>query len=149
MGINSCVFCQIVNGKMEARKIYETEHSMAVLDAFPLKEGHTLVISKAHKTKIQELSKEENSDIFSTLHFLTDRIEKAAESDSTLIAIHNGKQAGQEIPHVHIHIIPIKKTDKSTAIHSMFQKEKFSDTELDIVWKKMTKRDDKKAALQS
>ncbi len=137
--MNLCIFCEIINGKLNARKIYETKYSIAFLDAFPLKEGHTLIISKAHKTKIQELNKEENNDIFTTLHFLINHIEKIVESNSTLIAIHNGKEAGQEIPHVHIHIVPIKKSDESaTPIHSMFTKEKFSEKKLDEIWKKIT-----------
>ena len=111
--MNLCVFCEILDGKIKARKIYETKHSIAFLDAFPLKEGHSLIISKRHKKKIQDLNIEETSDIFAALHFLTNHIEKAMECDSTLIAIHNGEKAGQEIPHVHIHIIPIKKTDKN------------------------------------
>ena len=52
------------------------------------------------------------------------------ECDSSLIAIHNGEKAGQEIPHVHIHIIPIKKTDKINSIHSMFIREKFSEIKM-------------------
>ena len=138
MDMNSCMFCEIINGKVKSRKVYESKHSLALLDAFPLKEGHILIISKAHKTKVQELGKEENNDIFSTLHFLTNHIEKTVESNSTLIAIHNGKEAGQEIPHVHIHVIPIKKIDKPTPIHTMFKKEKLSEAALDKVWKKMT-----------
>jgi len=138
--MNLCIFCKIINGKLNARKIYETKHSIALLDAFPLKKGHTLIISKAHKTKIQELNKEENNDIFSTLHFLINHIEKIVESNSTLVAIHNGEESGQEIPHIHIHVIPIKKSNKSTAIHSMFTKEKFSEDELDDIWKKMITR---------
>lgn len=138
--MNLCIFCKIINGKLNARKIYETKHSIALLDAFPLKKGHTLIISKAHKTKIQELNNEENNDIFSTLHFLINHIEKIVESNSTLVAIHNGEESGQEIPHIHIHVIPIKKSDKSTAIHSMFTKEKFSEDELDDIWKKMITR---------
>jgi len=138
--MNLCIFCKIINGKLNARKIYETKHSIALLDAFPLKKGHTLIISKAHKTKIQELNKEENNDIFSTLHFLISHIEKIVESNSTLVAIHNGEESGQEIPHIHIHVIPIKKSDRSTAIHSMFTKEKFSEDELDDIWKKMITR---------
>lgn len=137
--MNLCIFCEIINGKLNARKIYETKYSIAFLDAFPLKEGHTLIISKTHKTKIQELNKEENNDIFSALHFLINHIEKIVESNSTLIAIHNGKEAGQEIPHVHIHIVPFKKSDDSaTPIHSMFTKEKFSEKKLDEIWRKIT-----------
>lgn len=134
---DSCILCNIINGKVNARKIYETKFSMAILDAFPLKEGHTLIISKTHKKKIQELTPEENIDIFTTLHFLINYIEKTVESNSTLIAIHNGEKAGQEIPHVHIHIVPIKESDRSTPIHSIFSKEKYSKSELDEFWKKL------------
>ncbi len=136
--MDSCIFCNIIHGKINSRKIYETAYSMVILDAFPIKEGHTLIISKNHKTKIQELSIEENKDIFSTLHFIVDSVEKIVEGNSTLVAIHNGENAGQEIPHLHIHIIPVKKTEKQDAIHSMFTKEKFSDDKLDIIWKNLT-----------
>ncbi|MGN6624042.1 MAG: HIT family protein [Candidatus Nitrosocosmicus sp.] len=134
---DSCILCNIINGKVNARKIYETKFSMAILDAFPLKKGHTLIISKTHKKKIQELTPAENIDIFTTLHFLINHIEKTVESNSTLIAIHNGEKAGQEIPHVHIHIVPIKESDTSTPIHSIFSKEKYSKSELDEFWKKL------------
>ena len=133
-----CIFCKIINGKIKARKIYETKYSTAFLDAFPLKEGHTLITSKRHKKKIQDLNIEEISDIFTTLQFLTRHIEKAMECDSSLINIHNREKAGQEIPHVHIHIIPIKKTDKINSIHSMFIRENFLDNKNDEIWKKIT-----------
>ena len=132
-----CIFCEIIKGNIKARKIYETKHSIALLDAFPLKEGHTLIVSKNHKTKIEDLTVEENNDIFTTLHFLISHIEKILESNSSLIAIHNGKEAGQEIPHLHVHIIPIKKSDQSTAIHTMFTKDKISEKKLDEIWIKM------------
>ena len=67
---NKCVFCEIINGNIKARKLYETEHSIAILDAFPLKDGHSLVISKSHKPKIQDLSLIENRDIFDRIAFL-------------------------------------------------------------------------------
>ena len=67
--MNLCIFCKIINEKQNTRKIYETKHSIALLDAFPLKEGHTLIISKAHKTKIQELNKRRKILIYS-LHYI-------------------------------------------------------------------------------
>ena len=62
-----CIFCKIINGKIKARKIYETKYSTAFLDAFPLKEGHTLITSKRHKKKIQDLNIEEISENFKKL----------------------------------------------------------------------------------
>ena len=139
MNPNKCVFCEIIIGNIKARKIHETEHSIAILDAFPLKKGHSLLISKTHRPKIQDLSIEENSDIFCTLHFLTEKIEKAMDSNSSLISIHNGKNAGQEIPHFHIHIIPASESNRNTSIHSLFDKKNIPTDELDDHWKKISK----------
>ena len=69
-----CIFCKIVEGKIPSRKISETEKSLAFLDAFPLTKGHTLVIPKKHYVKIQEMSKEDNSDLFEVVRILTGKI---------------------------------------------------------------------------
>ena len=66
-----CIFCNIVKGKISARKIAETEKSLAFLDAFPLTKGHTLVIPKNHYSKIQEMSKNDNADLFEIVRILT------------------------------------------------------------------------------
>jgi histidine triad (HIT) family protein len=51
---------------------------------------------------------------------------------STLLAIHNGKDSGQEIPHIHVHLIPRKSDDQAGPVHSMFKdRPKLSDKELD------------------
>ncbi len=57
-----CIFCKIVSGNIPARKIEETQRSLAFLDAFPLTKGRTLVIPKTHYSKIQEMTKEDASD---------------------------------------------------------------------------------------
>ena len=116
----ACIFCNIINGKIPARKIMETKKSLAFLDAFPLTKGHTLVIPKNHYTKIQEMSKGDNADLFETVRVLTKRLELLFSS--SLIAIHNGKESGQEVPHVHVHIIPRTVDDGAEAVHSMFRK---------------------------
>ena len=115
-----CVFCNIINGKIPTRKIMETEKSLAFLDAFPLAKGHTLVIPKNDYTKIQEMSKDDNIDLFETVRVVTNKIERVFSS--SLIAIHNGKESGQEVPHVHVHIIPRSAKDGAGPIHNMFKK---------------------------
>ncbi len=137
--INKCLFCEIISGNIKARKLYETEHSIAILDAFPLKDGHSLIISKSHKPKIQDLSLIENRDIFDTLHFLTKKIEKSMNCNSSLVGIHNGKDAGQEIPHFHIHVIPIAESDERISIHSLFDKRDTQATDLDEQMGKISK----------
>ena len=114
-----CIFCKIVDGKIPSRKVKETKRSLAFLDAFPLTEGHTLVIPKNHYAKIQEMKKEDNVDLFETVRAMVGKVENLGHS--TLIAIHNGKESGQEVPHVHVHIIPRSANDGAGPVHSMFR----------------------------
>jgi histidine triad (HIT) family protein len=122
-----CIFCKIVNGTISARKIYETPNSLAFLDAFPLTKGHTLVIPKNHYGKVQDMIQSDSIDLFETVKVLAKKIESI--SSSSLIAIHNGKESGQEIPHVHVHIIPRISSDGVGPIHSMFTKRPSIDEE--------------------
>jgi histidine triad (HIT) family protein len=115
-----CIFCKIINGIISARKIYETSNSLAFLDAFPLAKGHTLVIPKRHYDKVQDMTQSDNIDLFETVKVLAKKLEPI--SSSSLIAIHNGKESGQEIPHVHVHIIPRISSDGAGSIHNMFTK---------------------------
>jgi histidine triad (HIT) family protein len=127
-----CIFCKIVSGQIPTRTIKETSRSMAFLDAFPLAKGHTLVIPKKHHVKIQDMSDDENSDLFSLVHNILPKIDKL--TGATLIAIHNGKEAGQEIPHVHVHLVPRDTGDSAGAIHSMFNSVTFSDSEIQEIY---------------
>ena len=130
-----CIFCKIVSGQIPARLIKETIHSIAFLDAFPLAQGHTLVIPKNHHVKIQDMSNEENSDLFSLVQRVLTKVDKL--TGATLVAIHNGKEAGQEIPHVHVHLVPRTVGDSAGAIHSMFNPVKFSDSEIEEIYNKL------------
>lgn len=110
--------------------------SLAFLDAFPLTKGHSLVIPKKHHSKLQDMSPEENSDLFLTVHKLVSRVDSI--TGSTLIAIHNGKEAGQEIPHLHVHLVPRSAQDSAGPIHSMFDgTKKFPEQEIDAVFNKL------------
>ncbi|HSB56598.1 MAG TPA: HIT family protein [Nitrosopumilaceae archaeon] len=131
-----CIFCNIIKGTIFARKIMETKKSLAFLDGFPLTKGHTLVIPKNHYTKLQQMSNEDNVDLFETVRTLTDRIESLFSS--SLIAVHNGKESGQEVPHVHVHIIPRTVADGAGPVHGMFRKRpQLTNDELDQIAEKI------------
>lgn len=116
----SCIFCNIISGSIPSRKVYETPNSLAFLDAFPLVHGHVLVIPKEHHVKIQEMTPQENADLFEAVKIVVQKVERLAPS--SLVAIHNGKESGQEVPHVHVHVIPRKQEDGAGPVHSMFTK---------------------------
>ena len=116
--------------EMPAKIITETKNSVAFLDAFPLARGHTLVIPKRHYGKVQDMTDNDNSDLFNTVLKVISKVDKI--TGSTLLAIHNGKESGQEIPHVHVHLIPRKPGDSAGPVHTMFKnRPMLSEDELD------------------
>jgi histidine triad (HIT) family protein len=118
---HECIFCKVALKKIPTNIIIENDKAMAFLDAYPLSKGHTLIIPKAHYSKIQELDEDSSQSLFNILWKITNPIEKAVGVNSSTIAIHNGKEAGQEVPHVHIHVIPRKRGDGAGPVHSMFK----------------------------
>ena len=112
-----CIFCKISSKEITSRVIFETENSLAFLDAFPLSIGHTLVIPKSHHKKIQDMPSNISTDLFLTVQKVTKKIDEM--TGSTLLAIHNGEDSGQEIPHVHVHLIPRSKDDNAGPVLSL------------------------------
>ena len=128
----NCVFCKIIAGDISAKVIMQNEKAMALLDAFPLAPGHTLVIPKSHYAKLQQMSEQDAMAVFEILWKLAGAVETGSQVNASTFAIHNGSEAGQEVPHVHVHIVPRKRDDGAGAIHSMFKvKPKLSPQEMD------------------
>ena len=131
-----CIFCKIVVGEIPAKILKETSNSISFLDAFPLAKGHVIVIPKNHHQKIQDMSSEENSDLFSLVHLMISKVDSI--TGATLVAVHNGKDAGQEVPHVHVHLVPRSISDSAGTIHSMFNNTlKISETEIEELYNKL------------
>ena len=131
-----CIFCKIISGDIPAKFLHQTTHSVAFLDAFPLAKGHVLVIPKNHHQKIQDMSEKENTDLFSLVYTMISKVDEI--TGATLIAVHNGKEAGQEVPHVHVHLVPRSKDDSAGAIHSMFNGSlKLSESDLEELYNKL------------
>src|SRR5918998_4187985 len=134
----NCIFCKIVAGDIHARVIIQNEKAMALLDAFPLAAGHTLVIPKSHYAKVQQMSERDAAAVFEIVWKLAGAVETASQVNASTIAIHNGSEAGQEVPHVHVHIVPRRRDDGAGAIHSMFKvKPKLSSQEMDSLCEKI------------
>ena len=131
-----CIFCKIISGEIPAKILKETSKTISFLDAYPLAKGHVLVIPKNHHQKIQDMSHEENTDLFTLVYLMISKVD--ALTGATLVAVHNGKEAGQEVPHVHVHLVPRSANDSAGAIHSMFNSTlKLSQTEIEELYKKL------------
>ncbi len=136
MELSDCIFCKIVSKEIPTKILVETESCVGFLDAFPLAKGHALVIPKRHYEKLQDLPINVNTEVFSTVHSLISKVDSL--TGATLVAVHNGKQSGQEIPHVHVHLIPRSKDDSAGAVHSMFSKKPdLSESEIEELCSKL------------
>ena len=100
----ACIFCEIATTD---RVIDQTNHCFVIRDAFPVTEGHTLIIPKRHVADYFDLKPNETSDIQELLQKHKAMIEVNDESvDGFNIGINVGATAGQTVFHVHVHLIP-------------------------------------------
>jgi len=116
---DDCIFCQIAAGELPSHRVAETEDAVAFLDANPLAEGHTLVVPKAHRETLDELAAGESEALFAAVTDLVPRIEAAVGADASNVGINNGSAAGQEVPHVHVHVVPRFAGDGGAPIHAV------------------------------
>jgi histidine triad (HIT) family protein len=122
MSAPGCIFCEIISGKRSARIVAENINAVAFLDAFPLAVGHVLVVPRTHFAKIQDMASQDSAAVFELVQKLSSAVEDATDTTGSTIAVHNGRVAGQEIPHVHVHIIPRRSDDGAAPVHVMFKK---------------------------
>ena len=116
---DNCIFCAIVEGRVPSHKVYEDEKTLAFLDIHPSALGHTLVIPKVHIARVEDLPEEDARSLFAALHKIVGRIQEATDSPSSTIGINNGRESGQEVPHVHIHVIPRSTGDRGGIIQGI------------------------------
>jgi histidine triad (HIT) family protein len=105
-----------------AHRVFENKKILAFLDIHPLSKGHTLVIPKCHVAQLEELVFEEGMELFKAIYELVSKIQDAVNAPASTIAINNGLESGQEIPHVHVHIIPRFKKDSGGPIHILMKR---------------------------
>jgi len=106
-----CIFCQIMSGKIPAKKVYEDEKVCAVLDINPANRGHVLLMPREHHAIMPQISDEEIKHLGIITKKLSHAVLKALKSEGTTIFIANGAAAGQRAQHFMIHIIPREAHD--------------------------------------
>ncbi|MFW6448029.1 MAG: HIT family protein [Halobacteriota archaeon] len=113
----SCIFCQILDGEIPSRTVYEAEAARAFLDVNPLSPGHTLVVPRAHRERLQDLDESEAAGLWGTVQAVLPAVEDAVDADATTVGVNNGAASGQEVPHVHVHVVPRFDGDGGGPIH--------------------------------
>lgn len=97
----SSIFSKIIAGEIPSYKIYEDDKTFAFLDIHPETMGHTLVIPKNEVDKIYELPDEDYEALMKTVKKLSKHMEK------TLGARILWKVVGTDVPHAHVHLMPL------------------------------------------
>lgn len=102
----NCLFCRIVAGSIPAKKIYEDNDCLAVLDINPANPGHILLLPKEHYQIMPQVPEDITGKLFMVAKALALATLKSLKSQGTTIFAANGVAAGQRAPHFMIHIIP-------------------------------------------
>jgi diadenosine tetraphosphate (Ap4A) HIT family hydrolase len=102
-----CPFCTLP----EQRIWFGTENAVAILDGFPITEGHTLVIPHRHVASVFDLPEEEFREVWSVVDQVRKLLKKKYRPDAFNIGVNDGAAAGQTIAHAYIHVIPRRKGD--------------------------------------
>lgn len=102
-----CIYCRIVAGEVPASVVYEDDHAIAFLDIQPITPGHILVIPKSHTESLIDLSREDAGHMIR----VGQMIDKALRQSDLLcegvnLFLADGKAAGQDVGHVHLHVFP-------------------------------------------
>ena len=112
-----CIFCRIVRGEAPAHRVDEDALTLAFMDAFPVTDGHTLVITKAHYPDIFATSESALAAVASMSHRIAAAIRAALAPDGLMVFQLNGAAAMQTVFHYHMHLMP-RRAGEPLALHS-------------------------------
>ena len=107
-----CIFCKIVRRDAPASVVYEDDTTLAFMDLRPVTAGHTLVIPKAHGAYLEDLPEGGVGPILETARKVAAALRRSGlKCEAVNLWIANGREAGQEVFHVHVHAIPRSRGD--------------------------------------
>ena len=108
--MEGCIFCKIIKGEIPSTKVYENEEILAFKDINPVAPIHILVIPKKHIESVVHLQKEDEA-IVGKIYGVINKIaeEQGFKDDGFRVIVNCGENGGQEVKHLHFHILAGKK----------------------------------------
>ena len=105
--MSACVFCDIVAGRSEASVVYLDSRCMAIMDIRPVNTGHVLVIPLNHANGLAELEPGAGGALFEAAQQIAAAMRQSTlNPDGINLLLADGEAAGQEVFHVHLHVLP-------------------------------------------
>lgn len=108
--MEDCLFCKIIKGEIPSNKVYEDEEILAFKDINPVAPIHILVISKKHIGSLANMEKEDEiivGKIYGVINKIAE--EQGFKENGYRVIVNCGKDAGQEVMHLHFHLLAGKK----------------------------------------
>ena len=107
MSQHNCPFCHLE----KSRITLDNDSAVAFIDAFPVTEGHTLIVPKRHVVSLFDLSEAELSEVWKLVSLVRGKLMGELKTDGFNIGVNDGPAAGQTVMHAHVHVIPRRKND--------------------------------------
>ncbi len=110
--MNRCIFCDIIAGKSEAAFVYRDKKISAFMDIRPINSGHLIIVPNTHAEDLSIISESTGARMFNTARLLATAIKASGiRCEGINLFLADGKAAGQEIFHIHLHVIPRFRND--------------------------------------
>lgn len=100
--MSDCIFCKIINGDLNTEFVYENDYVVVFKDIHPKAPVHLLVVPKVHIASLNEL---DDKNLMAELLMAVKTVTKKIGLKSYKTLINTGKEAGQEVFHLHVHIL--------------------------------------------
>ncbi len=120
-----CIFCDIIDGKIPSKIVYEDKEIIAILDISQTTKGHTLVIPKKHYNNFLEMPENEFANLMKVVQQLSKKIISKLNAKGSNTLINTNEVSGQTVMHTHVHIIPRYEENDSIKVE-------FKENKLDL-----------------
>lgn len=105
----SCVFCKIIGGEEMVSLVHEDDRTLAFMDIQPMSPGHVLVVSRDHYPTLFDLPDDLAAHMLGVARRIGEGIRDATGAAAVNLFSANGRAGGQDVPHFHLHLIPVQE----------------------------------------
>jgi histidine triad (HIT) family protein len=105
--VSACIFCAIARGEAERSLVHEDDHLLVVMDLQPVNLGHALVLPKPHARSLADLDDRAAARLFmAAVRTAAALRESGIRCEGVNLLVADGEAAGQDVDHVHVHVVP-------------------------------------------
>jgi histidine triad (HIT) family protein len=110
--VTDCLFCRIARGEAPASVVHRDGLCVAIMDLYPMRPGHVLVLSRTHAVHLHELPEAERAHLLRVAAAVMEAQRAAGiRCDGGTLVVNDGPASGQHVPHVHVHAVPRTRRD--------------------------------------